>query len=155
MSARAKESKLLRGQRSWDAPRHVNTSHNAGPLSRRLPTMRSLLRYRCIVAAAFAPAMPSSSTMPLASHCFTLAVCARAGERERRWRERAFQCLRPAVRADFYPDRLLDLPPSFWQLQRLFFFPWECISVDAGDIARTVSLLEAPWGPRLCRRQRP
>lgn len=40
------------------APGHVNTSHNAGPLSRRLPTMRSLLR--CIVAAAFAPPMPSS-----------------------------------------------------------------------------------------------
>lgn len=42
------------------APGHVNTSYNAGPLSRRLPTMRSLLRYRCIVAAAFAPLMPSS-----------------------------------------------------------------------------------------------
>lgn len=45
------------------APGHVNTSHNAGPLSRRLPTMRSLLRCRRIVAAAFARLMPSYCTI--------------------------------------------------------------------------------------------
>lgn len=92
-----------------DAPGHVNTAHNANPLSRRLPTMRSLLRYRRIVAAAFcvADAFFFLPITPLASHCFTLAARTRAsgpkglGDQQR-------------------PDRIFSLSFSF-SLSFVFF----------------------------------
>lgn len=64
------------------APGHVNTTHNADPLSRRLPTMRSLLRYQCIVAAAFAPPMPSSYHA-ISKYCFTFVIKEGGGSRGR------------------------------------------------------------------------
>lgn len=85
--------------------------------------------------------MPSSSsTMPLASHCFTLAVGARAERRKSEACEIGLNALDRRSESAFFPDQLSDLPPSLTDA-----VPFrECISVDAmGDIARTVSLLGA------------
>jgi len=71
-----RDSKLLR--RQLDAPGHVNTPHNADPLSRRLPTMRSLLRYRVHcrrhICAADAFFLPRAISEPLFHVCL-FGIC--------------------------------------------------------------------------------